>query len=228
MMSIQRTSDMTFPLETEATIRRRMLDICTEQSRNLVEITRELALMIDSMAEGSPKEARIHYENMLKLVEVSGKQKNVLIEEVTSVGSLLISRDDFLRLIFQMDHIFDYAEAVGFRLVGILDGKLKIEKTYLTALSSLMSQVLNEISKVRETMMALAFNRSKAVELSARVEEIERKTDYDTRNLDLEILGSRLPLPSLLLLREIVDRIERILDLGVDVVDLIRVLALTG
>jgi uncharacterized protein Yka (UPF0111/DUF47 family) len=77
-------------------------------------------------------------------------------------------------------------------------------------------------------MMALAFNRSKAVELSARVEEIERKTDYDTRNLDLEILGSRLPLPSLLLLREIVDRIERISDLGVDVVDLIRVLALTG
>ena len=50
-------STMTFPVETEASIRRRILDICREQTRNIVEITRELALITDSVGENKGKDA---------------------------------------------------------------------------------------------------------------------------------------------------------------------------
>jgi hypothetical protein len=46
--------------------------------------------------------------------------------------------------------------------------------------------------------------------------------------MDMELLGSKMPIPMLLFLRDIVDRAERIADIGVDVVDHIRVLALTS
>jgi hypothetical protein len=44
----------------------------------------------------------------------------------------------------------------------------------------------------------------------------------------MELLSSKMPLQALLFFRDLVDRAERIADVGVDVVDHIRVLALTA
>lgn len=219
---------MTFPLETEAAIRRRMYEICQNHARNVVEITRELALMLDGVVEGKQKSAREHYQAMLKLLDESEKSKATLLEEVASVGSLLISREDFMRLIFEVGEIADYAEAVGFRLMGILDRKWKVEKKYLARISDLASLVLDEISKLRETILSLSFNPSKAMELTMTVEEVERKIDSSYRTLDIEVLDSKMPLPSVLIVRDIIQHMERMADLAVDVADLVRVLAISG
>ncbi len=114
---------MTFPLEAEATIRRRMLSICQHHARSVVDVVRELTLMIDNIADDKPKKAKEHYDNMVKLLESGAKLKNNLLEEVASVGSLLISREGFLRLIFEVERIADYAEAVGYRLESMMEGK---------------------------------------------------------------------------------------------------------
>ena len=74
----------TFPVETEASIRRRILDICREQTRNVVEITRELALMTDSVAEGKGKDAKDHYQNMIRILEDFEGTKKKLLEEDAS------------------------------------------------------------------------------------------------------------------------------------------------
>src|SRR3989442_845986 len=121
---------LTFPVETEASIRRRILDICRDQTRNVVEITRELALMTDSVGDGKGKDAKDHYQNMIKIL------------------------DDF--------------------------------------------------------------------------EETERKVDTAYRSLDLEVLDEKIPLRTLLLIRDLSAHMENMADLGVDVVDLIRVIALTA
>ena len=219
---------MTFPLETEAAIRRRMFEICQNHARNVVEITRELALMIDGVAEGKQKSAREHYQAMLKLLEESDKSKTTLLGEVASVGSLLISREDFMRLIFGIGEIADYAEGVGFRLVGILDRKWKVDKKYISRISDLASLVLEEISKLRETILSLSFSPPKAMELTRTIEEVERKIDSNYRMLDIEVLDAKMPIQSVLILRDIIQHLERMADLAVDVADLVRVLAISG
>ena len=65
------------------------------------------------------------------------------------------------------------------------------------------------------------------METAKVVEELERQIDVASRKLDMELLNSRMPLPTMLFLRDVVDRAERIADIGLDVVDHIRVLALT-
>lgn len=95
-------------------------------------------------------------------------------------------------------------------------------------MSDILSLVLSEVSRMKETLHSLSFDRDKAVELSRSVEELERKIDTESRNLDFEILSGRLALQEVFLLRDMAERAERIADLGVEVVDLIRVLALTG
>ena len=219
---------MAFPIETEANIRRRMLDLCQVYARNVVEIARQLAVLMDNLCEKKTKQAKENYEGILKTLEENEKNKTTFLTEVASVGSLLVSREDFLRLLFRMGEVAEYCEAMGFRLMCAVDLKWKIDVKTLQEVSHLMSSVLREISKVRETLHSLSFDAEKAVETAKSVEELERQIDAQSRRLDLELMATRMPLQNLLFFRDLVDRAERIADIGVDVVDHIRVLALTG
>jgi uncharacterized protein Yka (UPF0111/DUF47 family) len=219
---------VTFPIETEANIRRRMLDLCQTHARNVVEIARQLVVLIDNIAEKKPKLARENYESILKSLEENDKNKSTFLNEVASVGSLLLSREDFLRLLFRLGEVAEYCEAMGFRLMGVVDLKWKLDSRRLEAISKLMGLVLKEISKVRETLHSLSFDADRAIETAKSVEDLERQIDVESRKLDMELLSSKMPLQALLFFRDLVDRAERIADIGVDVVDHIRVLALTG
>jgi uncharacterized protein Yka (UPF0111/DUF47 family) len=180
------------------------------------------------VSENKSKLAKENYENIIKTLQENEKNKATFLNEVASVGSLLISREDFLRLLFRLGEVAEYCEAIGFRLMGVIDLKWKLDSKKLEAVSHLMGSVLREISKVRETLHALSFDADKAIETARTVEEIERQIDSESRKLDMELLSSKMPLQNLLFLRDLVDRAERIADIGVDVVDHIRVLALTA
>ncbi len=215
-------------METEANIRRRMLDLCQVHARNVVEITRQLVVLLDNLADQKPKLAKENYENILKTLEENERNKATFLNEVASVGSLLISREDFLRLLFRLGEVAEYCEAMAFRLMGVVDLKWKLDNKRIEAVSHLMSSVLKEISKVRETLHSLSFDAEKAIETARAVEDLERQIDAESRQLDMDLLSSKLPLQALLFFRDLVDRAEKIADIGVDVVDQIRVLALTA
>jgi len=219
---------LTFPIETEANIRRRMLELCQAHARNVVEITRQLVVLLDNLADKKPKLAKENYENILKTLVENEKNKATFLNEVASVGSLLISREDFLRLLFRLGEVAEYCEAMGYRLMGVVDLKWKLDNKRLEEISHLMSSVLKEISKVRETLHSLSFDADKAVETAKAVEDLERQIDAESRQLDLDLISSKMPLQTLLFFRDLVDRAEKIADIGVDVVDHIRVLALTA
>lgn len=219
---------MTFPIETEANIRRRMLDLCQTHARNVVEITRQLVVLLDNLAENKSKLAKENYQNILKTLEENERNKTTFLNEVASVGTLLISREDFLRLLFRLGEVAEYCEGMAFRLMGVVDLKWKLDAKKLAGISKLMSSVLKEVSKVRETLHSLSFDADKAIETARSVEDLERQIDAESRNLDMELLSSKMPLQTLLFFRDLVDRAERIADIGVDVVDHIRVLALTA
>jgi len=205
-----------------------MLDLCQTHARNVVEITRQLAVLIDNLCENKPKQAKENYGNMLKTLEENEKNKTTFLTEVASVGSLLVSREDFLRLLFRLGEVAEYCEAMAFRLMGVVDLKWKIDVKRLQEVSELMGSVLKEISKVRETLHSLSFDADKAVETAKAVEDLERQIDAQSRKLDLGLMAAKMPLQNILFFRDLVDRAETIADIGVDVVDHIRVLALTG
>jgi len=205
-----------------------MLDLCQTHARNVVEITRQLVVLLDSLVENKSKLAKENYQSILKILEENEKNKTTFLNEVASVGTLLISREDFLRLLFRLGEVAEYCEGMAFRLMGVVDLKWKLDVKKLASISKLMSSVLKEVSKVRETLHSLSFDADKAIETARAVEELERQIDAESRNLDMELISSKMPLQSLLFLRDLVDRAERIADIGVDVVDHIRVLALTA
>lgn len=218
---------VTYPLETEAAVRRRMLNMCQDHARVVVEIVRELTLLTETIPDDD-EATNEHVNKMTSLMTESKEVKSKLLEEIASVGALLISRESFLRLIFEVEKISDYSEAVVFRLMDLKREKWKVDKRYLTDLSKFMAMVLDEIIKVRETMMSLGFNPEKALELSRSVEQNEKKLDVENRGLDIKILKSNMPVPAMLLMRDILNHIEMISDIGMNVIDLIRLIAIYG
>lgn len=219
---------VTYPLETEAAVRRRMLNMCQDHARIVVEIVRELTLLMESVSNRNGEEVNKHSLEMGKLIIESKQVKSKLLEEIASVGSLLISRESFLRLIFEVEKISDYAEAVAYRLMDLERQKWKVDEKYMAELVEFMTMVLEQIIKVRETMMSLGFNPEKALELSKNVEQMEKSLDEKNRSLDMKILKSNLPLPAMLLMREILNHVEMISDIGMNVIDLIRLIAIYG
>jgi uncharacterized protein Yka (UPF0111/DUF47 family) len=77
-------------------------------------------------------------------------------------------------------------------------------------------------------MLSLSFNPEKALEMAVVVEKIERDVDSNYRNLTEEILNSKMEVHSLLVMKDIIERLETIADLNVDTIDLIRLLAISG
>ncbi len=60
------------------------------------------------------------------------------------------------------------------------------------------------------------------------VEKIEKDVDSNYRELIGEVLNSEMPVQLLLILKDIIERLESIADLTVDAIDLIRLLAISG
>jgi uncharacterized protein Yka (UPF0111/DUF47 family) len=219
---------MAFPQDAEETIRREILTICQENARNVVEISRKLALIFESKINGKDSNAEKDYNELLKLMEQFEENKKKFLRDVATAGSLLVNREAFLMLIFKLNEITDGMEGVAFRLLNYDENRWKAGKKYLIETSKISSSILEEVSKMRETLLSLSFNPSRALEMAGVVEKIEKDVDAKYRKLIGEVLDSKMPVQALLILKDIIERLERIADLTVDAIDLIRLLAISS
>ena len=97
---------------------------------------------------------------------------------------------------------------------------------YMKGISLLSSLILDESTKMRETLMSLTFNPTKALEMASVVEDIERKIDNVQRELEIDIITTKMN-SSTLLLKDIIERLENTADIIISVLDQIRVLAVS-
>ncbi|MFC1505952.1 DUF47 domain-containing protein [Thermoproteota archaeon] len=213
-------------METEDTAKRRILGLCQDNSRNQVEIIRKLALMIDSITDKKTTEMKDIYKEMLNMIDESAKSKLNILDQIASLGPFLMNREDFLRLTFRLSEITDNIESVAFRLISSKEKKIQIDMKYMKGISLLSSLILEESTKMRETLMSLTFNPTKALEMASVVEDIERKIDNVQRELEIDILTTKLN-SATFLLKDIIERLEKTADIIISVLDQIRVLAVS-
>ncbi|MEM2843195.1 MAG: DUF47 family protein [Candidatus Bathyarchaeia archaeon] len=218
---------MVFPVESEDAVKRRILNLCQDYVRSILDIIRELSLIVDCVAKNGEMEAKEHYEKMLNLMDEANKLKRGIIDEIASIGFFLTSKEAFLTLVFEFSKIIDNAEAAGYRLINFIEGECKVKLEPADELSKFALMVLDEMTKLREIMLSLNFNYKKALEMTNRVEEAEKEIDLARRKLDLTLLSSKLSTPALLLIRDIVERIESISDIGINIIDIVRLIAIS-
>jgi predicted phosphate transport protein (TIGR00153 family) len=218
---------MVFPVETEERVKRKALDVSRDHLREVVDISRKISQLVSSFVENDRSLAQELFDGIKKHQNnVDVAQRNVS-RELAEIGAILMSREDFLRFTNLTTDIADYNEGIAFRLLQIMERGWKVPKHIKEDLVRLSDAVFDTISKLRETAMTLNYGTTKALEKAREVDAAERIVDDIYRQLEVDIIDSKMEFPPMFLLWAVVQHLEDAADKAKDASDVARILALT-
>ena len=216
---------MVLPAETEERVKRRALNACQDNLRKVVDVTRKIPQLAEYFASGDKENAR----KLLSEIRTGGeevvKARRMVSQELAEIGAILISREDFLRFTNLSSEVADFSEGIAFYLVEIMEHNWNIPSEIKKDLLKLSVAVLDTVLKLRETMMVLNYGSQKTLERAKDVEISERIVDDQYRMLSIKLLSSKLDVPVLLLLRDILQMLENAADKAEDAADAARMLS---
>ena len=218
---------MVFPVETEERVKRQALNVSRDHLREVVDISRKISQLVSAFVDGDKKVANELFNNIKNAQNNVEVARRAVSRELTEIGAILMSREDFLRFTNLISDIADFCEGIAFRLLQILERGWKVPKQIKEDLVKLSDAVFDTISRLRETTMTLNYGATKAVEKASEVDNAERVVDDIYRQLEVDIIDSKMDLPPLFLLLMVVQHLEDAADKAKDASDAARVLALT-
>jgi len=218
---------MVFPVETEERVKRIALSVSRDHLREVMDISRKISQLVTVFVNGDKNLARELFADIKKAQNDVDVARRVVSRELAEIGAILMSREDFLRFTNLTSEISDYCEGIAFRLIQIMERGWKVPKEIKEDLIELSDAVFYTISKLRETVMTLNYGTSKALEKAREVEAAERVVDGLYRQLEVDIIDSKMDLPPMFLLWTVVQHLEDAADKAKDASDAARILALT-
>jgi predicted phosphate transport protein (TIGR00153 family) len=218
---------MVFPVETEERVKRKALDVSRDHLREVVDISRKISQLVSVFVSGDKNTAQELFTDIKRAQNgVDAARRNVS-RELAEIGAILMSREDFLRFSNLTSDIADYCEGIAFRLVQIMERGWNVPQHIKEGLVKLSDAVFDTVSKLRETVMTLNYGTAKALEKSREVDAAERIVDEIYRQLEVDIIDSKMDLPPMFLLLNVVQNLEDAADKAKDASDAARILALT-
>ncbi len=218
---------MVFPVETEERVKRQALNVSRDHLREVVDICRKISQLVSVFVDGDKNVAKQLFDDIKKAQNSVDAAQRVVSRELTEIGAILMSREDFLRFTNLTSDIADFCEGIAFRLLQIMEKGWKVPKQIKEDLVKLSDAVFDTISRLRETAMTLNYGAAKALEKAREVDSAERVVDDIYRQLEVDIIDSKMDLPPMFLLLMVIQHLEDAADKAKDASDAARVLALT-
>jgi len=220
-----RETSLVLPAETEQRVKRRALNACQDNLRKVVDVTRKIPQMVEHFSKGDKESARQLFSEIRKGEEEVIMARRMVSQELAEIGAILISREDYLRFTNLSSEIADFSEGLAYYLIEIMEHNWNVPSDIKKDLLKLSEAVFDAVLKLRETMMVLNYGSAKTLEKAKDVEIAERTVDDLYRALAIKVLSSKLDLPVLLLLRDILQLLENSADKAEDAADTARMLS---
>jgi uncharacterized protein Yka (UPF0111/DUF47 family) len=217
---------LVLPAETEERVKRRALNACQDNLRKVVDLTRKIPQMVELFSRGDRDAARQLFAEIRKGEEEVVKSRRMVSQELAEIGAILISREDFLRFTNQSSEIADFSEGTAHYILEIMEHNWNVSSDIKKDLLKLSEAVFDSVLKLRETMMVLSYGPAKTLDKAKDVEIAERVVDDIYRALAIRVLTSKLDLPVLFLLRDVLQLLENSADKAEDAADTARMLSL--
>jgi uncharacterized protein Yka (UPF0111/DUF47 family) len=216
---------LVLPAETEQRVKRRALNACQDNLRKVVDVTRKIPQMVEHFSKNDKESARQLFSEIRKGEEEVIVARRMVSQELAEIGAILISREDYLRFTNLSSEIADFSEGIAHYLVEIMEHNWNVPSDIKKDLLKLSEAVFDAVLKLRETMMVLNYGSTKTLEKAKDVEIAERIVDDLYRALAIKVLSSKLDLPVLLLLRDVLQLLENSADKAEDAADTARMLS---
>lgn len=222
---MRRDADLVLPSETEERVKRRALNVCQDNLRKVVDVSRKIPQLVEYYASGDKENARRLFTEIRAGEEEVIKARRMVSQELAEIGAILIAREDFLRFTNLSSEIADFSEGISNYLVQIMEHNWSIPPEIKKDLLKLSSAVLDSVLKLRETLMVLNYGPQKTLERAKDVEIAERIVDDLYRALTIKVLTANLEVPVLLLLRDVLQMLENCADKAEDAADVARTIS---
>ena len=216
---------MVFPVETEDRTMRNLLMLCQDNARLIVEAFRKILAITDALVK---KEGTVagYTDDIQSIMKESSEIKATLINELHEIGGVLVSREDFFRLISSFGDIMDHINSVGLRFYEMEKRGWEVPEGIAEKVIEVADLAFDSLIKLREAMMSLGFNSEKSIGFTREIDELERKVDTIHVQVEMDIIASDAPFPTIIMLKDTINQIEELVDTVRDASDLIRIIAL--
>jgi uncharacterized protein Yka (UPF0111/DUF47 family) len=200
--------------------------LCQDNARLVVEAYRKSLILFDYETKGKAVGNANPLSDVQKIIDDSYKVKASTVKELSEIGGILVSRDDFLRLSSSFSGMMDSIEVITMRLTEVKARDWKLSKTQAENMGAMADLGFDALTKLRDSIMSLGFNSEKATSFAKDIDAIEKKLDLLYIKVDLDIVTGKGELAAILILRDVARELERLGDKVHEASDLVRILAM--
>lgn len=216
---------MVLPIEAEHRAKRRALRLCQDHLRKVMNVYRKAMQLINAFVDGDHNSMGGLYKEVLELSGEVDDSKRMVVQELVEIGAILLNREDFLRFTDLISEISDFCKGIAFRVLQLSIRGWSVPEDLKKEVSNLANAVFDTFAKLRDTFLMLNYGSPKVLEKAKDVEVGERKVDNMYRELEMGVLSSDMKIPTLLLIRDIIQLLEDTADKIEDAADAVRMLA---
>ena len=173
--------------EADLQARRRTLLVLEDMARRVTDSARVLNEEYQALVSNDKAGLKAAIERIKKAEEDVVALRRALIRELAHVGTLLVNKEDLLRLAFLIEDIEAHINGTAFKLSHIRRSIAKTRK-YRDAIVELINLLIEEVSKQNECVRALSINPDQTIETASQIQKIESDIDAKQRTLMTEVL----------------------------------------
>ena len=205
----------------------RIAGLMNEYMREIGSSVRLLVQLVEKLVSGDYEGLGKLYKLMEEAAERIDQAKRNVMDYIAEVSPLMLEKDNWVRLVLNIESVSDYAEGAATNII-ILSKKLdeKLPGAVSEGLSQISSKALETYEALKDVILTLSTRPVLVLQSYRRVEELEREVDNIQKDLNVRIAESNMPLPVILLLRDIVAQIEDMTDLMKRAMDEARIVAI--
>lgn len=205
----------------------KLLTLITDHSKKLGESFKQLEEMVTIYLAGKANKKIKELADAIKNTEKEGNEiKLQIFDYLARVGEALMYREDWMRLILNLDSILDYVDSIAYRLSIAASKKWYPTTEVADGIRHLLSLINAMIDKIKLSLGSLQVNALRVLQICNELEEMERQVDEHHRELGSLLLESNVSTPALMLIHEICERLEDLADIALRTGDSLRLLAM--
>lgn len=213
-----------FSGEGEVQARRKTLTVLQDESRKISDAARELVVSCIALLKRDSKGLQQSVEKIRKIEEDVEALRRDLAREIAELGTMIMNREDLLRAAYSIEDVAGHLSGIGFRFLQVKKQTLK--GPLGRDLKDLVEATSEAVAKLNETVRALAFNPGTVMDHATEVQKVERQVDEKYRTVTATLLKKVKNVRDLVVLKDIIERIEDTADRCLDAADSITILSL--
>jgi len=214
-----------FTSGSELQARRKTLSILQDEAKRVLEAARELSETFPALLENDQQALNRYAESIMKAEDDVENLRRMLTRELAELGPMVINREDVLRAAYDIEEIASYISSAAFRLAGFKLTNFK-KTSLLKDLGSVIDLAVEMVYRLNEVVRALTINPNLAIDLTKSIQKIERQVDDQYRALTLKLLSELDSFKEVLVLKDIIERVENMADQCLKAADSITIIAL--